>query len=41
MSGAVSPAIAVACGLAELSLMFWLIVFGVNTEQAGITEGSV
>jgi hypothetical protein len=39
------PAIAVASGLAGLSLMFWLIVFGVNAErwneQAGITEGSV
>jgi hypothetical protein len=36
---------AVASGLVELSLMFWLIVFGVNAErrkeEAGITEGSV
>jgi hypothetical protein len=39
------PAIAVASGLAGRSLMFWLIVFGVNAErsneQAGIFEGSV
>jgi hypothetical protein len=36
---------AVAFGFAELSPMFWLIVFRVNAErwkeQAGITEGSV
>jgi len=27
------PAIAVASGLAELPLQFWLIVFGVNSER--------
>ena len=45
VAGALFPAIAVASGLAELSVMFWLIVFGVNAErwkeQAGITERSV
>jgi len=45
IAGAPFPAIAVASGLAELSLMLWLIVLGVNAErweeQAGVTEGSV
>jgi Domain of unknown function (DUF4386) len=32
-ASAIFPAIAVASGLAELPLMFWLIVFGVNAQR--------
>jgi hypothetical protein len=41
VAGALFPAVAVASGLADFSLMFWLVVFGANAEQAGITEGNV